>query len=65
MTAAIASDAEIVAAALACIKAGISIVPIDHRTKRPAMHLLPTGEDGKPTWMTSGRTSRLRLLSIT
>ena len=50
MTAAIASDAEIVAAALACIKAGISIVPIDHRTKRPAMHLLPTGEDGKPTW---------------
>jgi hypothetical protein len=50
VTAAIASDAEIVAAALACIKAGISIVPIDHRTKRPAMHLLPTGEDGKPTW---------------
>ena len=30
--------------------AGISIIPIDHRTKRPAMRLLPTGDDGKPTW---------------
>ena len=38
------------AAALACIRAGLSIVPIDNRTKRPAMHLLPKGDDGKPTW---------------
>jgi hypothetical protein len=37
-------------AALAFIRAGVSIVPIDHTTKRPAMHLLPQGEDGKPTW---------------
>jgi putative DNA primase/helicase len=44
------ADSEILAAALACIRAALSIVPIDHRTKRPAMHLLPKGEDGKPTW---------------
>lgn len=28
----------------------VSIIPIDHRTKRPAMDLLPRGDGGKPTW---------------
>ena len=41
---------ELLCAALACIKAGVSIIPIDHTTKRPATRLLPKGEDGKPTW---------------
>ena len=43
-------NADLLSAALACIRAGISVIPIDHATKRPAMHLLPKGEDGKPTW---------------
>ena len=29
---------------------GLSIIPIDHTSKRPAMAFLPKGEDGKPTW---------------
>lgn len=37
-------------AALACIKAGLSIVPIDHRTKRPFCQLLPKDNKGKPHW---------------
>jgi hypothetical protein len=40
---------ELLYAALACIKAGVSIIPIDHATKRPATRLLPKAE-GKPTW---------------
>jgi hypothetical protein len=41
---------ELLSAALACIKGGLSLIPIDYATKRPAMHLLPKGDDGKPTW---------------
>ena len=44
------NDELLLFAALACIKAGVSIIPIDHTTKRPATRLLPKGEDGKPTW---------------
>ena len=36
--------------ALSFIRAGVSIIPIDHTTKRPLMRLLPRGEDDKPTW---------------
>ena len=35
---------DLLAAALACIKAAVSIVPIDHTTKRPATKLLPGGK---------------------
>ncbi len=45
-----ANTTAMVSAALAFISAGVSIIPIDHTTKRPAMNLLPKGEDGKPTW---------------
>lgn len=41
---------DLMQAALASVRAGVSIIPIDHNTKRPAMHLLPKGEDGKATW---------------
>ncbi len=34
----------------ACIEGGLSVIPIDHTSKRPAMAFLPKGEDGKPTW---------------
>jgi hypothetical protein len=33
-----------------CIRAGISVIPVDHTTKRPASRLLPKDENGKPTW---------------
>lgn len=37
--------------ALALIRNGVSIIPIDHRTKRPAFNLLPKDpETGKPSW---------------
>jgi hypothetical protein len=36
--------------ARAYVKAGLSVIPIDHRTKRPYGPSLPKGEDGKPTW---------------
>ncbi|MGD1001284.1 MAG: bifunctional DNA primase/polymerase [Candidatus Brocadiia bacterium] len=36
--------------ALGCIEAGVSIIPIDHTTKRPAANLLPTNAEGKPAW---------------
>jgi len=35
---------DLLTAALACVKAGVSIVPIDHTTKRPATELLPGGK---------------------
>jgi hypothetical protein len=41
---------ELLMAALACREAGVSIIPIDHGTKRPAANLLPRNGDGKPTW---------------
>ena len=41
---------DLLSAALACIGAGVSIIPIDHTTKRPAANLLPTNAEGKPTW---------------
>lgn len=44
------NDELLLFAALACIKAGVSIIPIDHTTKRPATRLLPKDEDGKATW---------------
>lgn len=34
-----------------CVAGGLSIVPIDHRDKRPAGGLLPKGPDGRPTWL--------------
>lgn len=36
--------------ALACVRAGVSVLPIDHATKRPASNLLPRDTDGKATW---------------
>src|SRR5438876_12359360 len=41
---------DLLSAALACIKAGVSIIPIDHKTKKPAWWLLPKDENGKPHW---------------
>lgn len=35
---------ELLSAALSCIKAGVSIIPIDHTTKRPAAKLLLRGK---------------------
>lgn len=37
-------------AALALVRAGLSIVPIDHHTKRPLCRLLPRDAEGKPVW---------------
>ena len=36
--------------ALAVRAGGVSIIPINHRTKRPAVNFLPVSEDGKPEW---------------
>ena len=33
-----------------CVGGGLSIVPIDSRSKRPAMDLLHCGDDGRATW---------------
>ncbi len=44
------SSDSLLLAALAFIRAGVSILPIDSRTKRPAMNLLPKDENGKATW---------------
>ena len=41
---------DLLSAALACIEAGLSIIPIDHTTKRPAMDLLPKDANGTATW---------------
>jgi len=32
------------------INSGMSIIPIDHTSKRPAADLLPRNDEGKPTW---------------
>ncbi len=40
----------ILESAAAFINTGMSIIPIDHTTKRPLMRLLPRGDDDKPTW---------------
>jgi hypothetical protein len=37
-------------AALACGAAGVSVIPINHATKRPLGSALPTNPDGEPTW---------------
>jgi putative DNA primase/helicase len=42
--------AELLDAMLAFVRANVAVIPIDDSTKRPAMRLLPIGEDGKPTW---------------
>lgn len=44
------SIAQLTAAALAIRGAGISLLPINHRTKRPLNRLLPTNDEGKPVW---------------
>jgi hypothetical protein len=44
------SNRDVISAMLSAAQAGISVIPIDHTTKRPHMALLPTGEDGGPTW---------------
>src|SRR5437868_607197 len=36
--------------ALAVRGGGVSILPIDHRTKRPLVRLLPRDANDKPTW---------------
>jgi len=36
--------------ALACIKAVVSVIPINHANKRPAFRLLPRDEEGMSTW---------------
>ncbi len=41
---------DLLSAALATIRAGVSIIPIDHRDKRPAANLLPRNGEGKATW---------------
>lgn len=41
---------DLLSAALATIRAGVSIIPIDHQTKRPAANLLPRNDEGKATW---------------
>ena len=41
---------DLLSAALAAIRAGVSIIPIDHRDKRPAANLLPRSAEGKATW---------------
>ncbi len=43
-------NTDLLDAALAFIRAGVSIIPIDHTTKRPAMRLLPKAEYGRPVW---------------
>jgi hypothetical protein len=45
-----AAGTDLVVAALACIRNGVSIIPIDHLTKRPLSALLPRDEAGKPRW---------------
>lgn len=41
---------DLLAAALNCIRAGLSIIPIDQTTKCPAMQVLPKDENRKPIW---------------
>ena len=50
MTTSIAPTTTVKTAALAIRGGGVSILPIDHRTKRPLNELLPRDENGKPTW---------------
>jgi hypothetical protein len=40
---------DLLSTALACIRSGLSIIPIDHTTKKPASRLLPRVNE-KPTW---------------
>jgi hypothetical protein len=44
------SDSEILSTALAMRTGGLSLLPIDHRTKKPLNRLLPRDEKNKPTW---------------
>lgn len=41
---------DVLSAALAALRADISVIPIDARTKQPYFALLPRSDDGKPTW---------------
>lgn len=43
-------SADLLSAALACIGADVSIIPIEHTTKRPAVNLLPRSDEHNPTW---------------
>ncbi len=51
-----AAAAAIQQAVAQCVGGGLSIIPIDHHTKRPAMALLPRGADGKATWSRFGES---------
>jgi hypothetical protein len=45
-----ADRTKLINAALSIRAAGVSIIPIDSRTKRPSWELLPTDAEGKPIW---------------
>jgi hypothetical protein len=44
------SDTDVLNAALRLREAGLSVLPINHRTKQPEMNLLPRNAEGKPVW---------------
>src|SRR5687767_12030888 len=48
--AAATAAAPILSALLSARAAGLSVVPIDHRTKKPLNRMLPRDEEGKPVW---------------
>ena len=45
-----AAPPELLAAALALRSSGLSLLPIDHNTKKPHNDLLPRDDAGKPVW---------------
>ncbi len=46
----LAPTSDLKTTALAVLAGGVSILPIDHRTKRPLTRFLPRDAEGKPTW---------------
>src|SRR5436309_9307774 len=45
-----ADESPLLSMALRCLRCGLSVIPIDHTSKRPASQLLPRNGAGKPTW---------------